>query len=233
MTTLTRMGVFGILAAGCGNYVDLPAAEPLPLVEAVLIGGATEPEFRIEWLTPGEDSRPATPAETTLELVGPTGAPVALRPTGVPGRFSASLSAPIEAGGRYRLQGTVAGQSLVAETTLPASFRVVVPADTLFATDPIDDLAEAEFRAEAVGATIFIADSAAFGPGGFATRQAVDTLRIPPPSTGRTITRLRVQALNRDGDRYLYAGDRAATNVAGGFGVLAGALERTLVVIWQ
>lgn len=220
--------------AGCGNVVDLPPiADPIPLIEAVLVAGE-RPTIRVTLLDPGTgQAAPLAPDAVRLDLAGPGTGASALTPTGDPTVFEAAVA--IVAGGHYRLAGTVAGLPITAVTNLPDRFTLAEPAaDTVTATSESGDpVAAIPYRFAARGAASFLADSLIFDTGEHVTRFATGRLlvlaRAPGGEAGPTV---RLLALNRDADRYLVA-VAPSTNIVGGFGVFGGALACRVVIAWR
>jgi len=231
--------IFTILVGpGCGHVVDVPEPPETPFIQAILVAGRTA-EARVEMLRVGEDEPvQIDPVEVDLALVDQSGTRCPLVPSsGSPGAYQATIA--IAPGGRYRLEGTVAGIPVSAETTVPVAFEVEAPADdTIRATPLVDpagfDLAEVPFRWSASGASAFQIDSATFTLGSLITRATEGRFALPRRAAGSPPgPRIRILALNADADGFLDRRGRPLSNIRGGFGVLGGAVEARRVVAWR
>ena len=227
-----------IPAMACGHVVDAPPpAARIPLIEGVLFAGATTSSIRLRWLDSAGGGRtfPVPPTEVHLVLCSDDGTETALRPD--PDSASGYLAAlPIAAGHRYVLEGRIADVSVVGATTVPTSFAIEIPdRDTIEAvpSPATAEIVTVPFRWNAVGAALFVVDSAVFVPASSSSRANSGTLALErrprgsPP--GPTLTFV---ALNRDAERYLYGGAAPGSNIWGGFGVLGGAISAKRVVAW-
>ena len=216
---------------GCATVVD-PPPHPgrTPVVEALLIGGTDTATFRLTWADSVASSRPdpIRPADVQLTLRTADGPGVGLVPhPDSAGWFLATLA--IAPGKQYRLDGTILGRAVAAATTIPASFTVAAPAGdvaagVLGAVEP--------FRWRAVGATVFAADYAVFGASQYHhTRDTTGLLLITAVDPARSPT-LTLWALNADAERYLHHPAAPTGNVAGGLGMLGGALTARRAFRW-
>lgn len=133
-------------ACACGTPATSPSEASL-VITLTLVGGQ---EVQTAYLHLGAradrpiPSRPeAIPAEQVAVIVTDAlGRSYPLEATAVPGEFRVALL-PVP-GATYRLQGTVNGRIISAETTMPSGFTVQEPADTIrLARDP---LGRAEMR---------------------------------------------------------------------------------------
>lgn len=221
--------------SACGHIVDPPAEPPrVPFVETVLIAGSAATTVRVGWLDrqlPGTSiSAPATAVDLTLtnETTGQSGRLAPHHDT----LFVATL--PILAGHRYRLAGRIGDAEVRATTTVPEQFVIEAPAgDSIILAAPIGDALTTaiDYRWHALGATAFVVDSAWFPPGQSATRAPIGQMVVARRPAGTPIRQLRIVAVNRDLDEYLYRVPASASNVFGGFGVVGAAIavERSLV----
>ncbi len=219
----------------CGHIVD-PPAEParIPFVEAALIGGSATTTVRVGWLDrqlPGTNiPAPATAVDLTLanETTGQSSRLAPHNDT----LFVATL--PILAGHRYRLAGRIGDAAIHATTTVPEQFIIDAPAgDSIILAAPIGDALTTaiDYRWHALGTTAFVVDSAWFPPGQSATRAPIGQMIVARRPAGTPTRQLRIVAVNRDLDEYLYRMPAPASNVFGGFGVVGAAIavERSLV----
>lgn len=117
---------------GCAAETEAPSASLVPVIQTLLVAGDSQQISWVEWRVPsdsafGREVRPVDPAVVQISLILPNGASIPFLPTpGVPGRFvAAALVVP---GGRYALRGAVAGLTFTAETSVPDSLAVLVPA---------------------------------------------------------------------------------------------------------
>jgi hypothetical protein len=142
----------------------------------------------------------------------------------------------IDAGVTYRLDGTIDGVQVDAETTVPAPLELVVPAaDTIdFADGQIQQI---PIRWRAPGASLLLSTAGFFllqpaGSGALPrTRDTVTTLILAP--SGTAVDSVELWALNPDADRYLFDLRSPRGNVRGGFGMLGGAARARRIVRWQ
>ncbi len=222
-------------ATACGHIVDPPAApDRVPFVEAALIAGTGTTTIRVGWL---DQERPGTvtPAlATTIDLTlsdETAGQSTRLLPH-TDTLFVAIL--PIEAGHRYRLTGRIGDATISATTVVPDRFVIEAPTgDSIIVAAALENFLSAtiDYRWHAAGATAFVVDSAWFPPGQAATRAPIGQMFVPRRPPGAPNRMLRIVAVNRDLDEYLYRMPAPASNVLGGFGVVGAAIVagRTLV----
>ena len=223
-----------VLLAGCGNLVDLPeAGPPLPLVEGLLIADSAAATFRLVWTDPpGTDPAvaPIPPGQVALALTGPGGRAPLEPVADSAGYFRARL--PIERGGSYRLEGTIADRPVRAQVTVPARFDLRAPAEPIaIARDGFTPVA---YRFDADGAAAFMATGARFrSTFSVSTRAPSGELFVDPPAPGAEQSTVVLFAITREADQYLFSRPTARSNVAGGFGYLGGAISLTREVRWQ
>jgi len=237
MATPTRQFLLAALTAAgaCGNVVDLPStADRAPFVEVALIAGRSASIARVGWIDhhlPGA-ILPAPASTVDLILYNET--------TGRSARLTQQndtlfvVTLAIEAGHRYRLAGRIGDATIHATTIVPDRFEVELPTgDSIPLAAGLEDFLSAtvDYRWHAIGATAFAVDSAWFPPGQAATRAPIGQLIIPRRPPGSPARTLRIVAVNRDLDEYLYRTPAPSSNVVGGFGVVGAAIvaERVLV----
>jgi hypothetical protein len=236
---LVAVALAAAVAVGCADLVDLPEpAGPELLIEAVLVAGANEGNFRVVRVFPGEGAGPNTPVPETavsLRLAGPDGSVTELVPAPGLGRFRAAM--PIAAGARYLLRGSIEGRAISAETVVPQQLRLTEPAgDTV--TLALGQLHRLAIRWHSPGASVLTVTDALFqvlppGTGVAAeTRDTVGELIVAPP-TGATDLVLEFWAMNPDVERYLYDRSSPRGNLQGGFGLLGGAATARRVLRWR
>jgi hypothetical protein len=225
--------------AGCADLVDLPEGlPPLLVVESLLVAGSASAELRVT-MVPALGSEPweaPAPSPVSLRLVSARGARVDfnLVPDSA-GLYRAVVS--IVGGARYRLEGTVGGRTIAAETTVPAALEIVRPADDTIPL-PLGSVARVPLRWRSRGATLLVSAEGQFPfgrPGtGVArvTRDSVAELLLGPPDEAADRS-IDFRALNRDAERYYFDPISPRTNVVGAFGVLSGAAPARRVVRWR
>lgn len=117
---------------GCKAAIEAPPPGPVAVVQALLIAGDSQQVAWVEWRVPADSSfgpevRPVDPSLVQVSLVLPNGGSVPFTPSpGIPGRFQAGAS--VVPGAHYRLSGAIEGVGLAAETTVPDTIAVRVPA---------------------------------------------------------------------------------------------------------
>ena len=237
MATPLRLLVFIILwsASACGHVVDPPPEPPrVPFVEAALIAGATTTTVRAGWLDSERLSSGVSAPATLVDLTltdETTGASIRLT------RHDDTLylaTLAIRPGHRYRLAGRIEAATIHATTTVPEQFVIEAPVGDSIMLDsasPTSLTTAVGYRWRALGATAFVVDSAWFPPGQTATRAPIGQMIVPHRPAGAPARLLRIVAVNRDLDEYLYRTPAPASNVFGGFGVVGAAIsaERRLV----
>lgn len=214
----------------CGHIVDAPrSSAPVPFVEGILVPGMI-PALKAGLVDPATPSGTTAASSVELRLRGPDGHWVRLASAG-PAAYTVDM--PVAAGATYELAGTIDGIPIAATTRIPTSFAVVEPAlDTVRATTGPFGVAEIRYRFAAPDAGAFLADSATFDTGEPLSRYpAGRVLLLGRPAGSPAGPVIRFLALNHDAARYL-AGPTPTGNLAGGFGMLGGALARDLVVAW-
>jgi hypothetical protein len=117
---------------GCGEVTGLPSADPVPVIQGLLIADQAGQLLQVEWSSPTHlpyesPARPAASSEVDLWLGLPTGDSLRYSPTGIAGQFG--VIAEVQNGQRYRLSGTVAAHTIAAEVDVPGIMRVTQPAD--------------------------------------------------------------------------------------------------------
>ena len=230
------VGWIGVVA--CADVVSGPVLPaPPPVVEAVLVAGATTVTARVgstdRWTDP-ESGQPAPlhPVRLWLESAGQ-----AARFDSTPdsaGYYRARL--PIVAGARYELHGSVAGLELRGATTVPGPLVLFEPGgDTI--PLPLGRIARFRIRWSAPGASSLVTTDGYFvagpaGGAGPATRDSIADFVIAPPDRAADVS-IEWWAENADLDGYLSAGAAGRSNLEGAFGVLGGASRVRRVLRWR
>jgi hypothetical protein len=231
---IARLGVAGLAAAGwvtgCATVVDPPAIDAsIPLIEALLVAGTTEPTLRLRWAGPvGQEPEPVAPADAALTLTADGGSSAPVLPFDpAAGLYRAAL--PIVAGRAYRLTGTIDGRTISARTVVPASLTLLAPAGPIAPTGPTERFA---FRWRSVGASAYSVDHAVFvSTRGRQTRDTIGEFILAPD--GPTLpSELTIYAINADAERYLFFAASAQGNVTGGIGVVGAAITTRRPLRW-
>lgn len=220
-------------AVGCSDTVTVPDEPPPPTIEGLLLADSSRSTFRIVWPTWGHAPDGDTPIgadSVSLTLEGPGGRASLTPDPNSGGLFRVTL--PIRAGERYRLEGTVAGRRIHAETTVPRRFRVESPADTIELGVPPP--ASITFRWSSEGATAYFARGARLDILASAQGATRDTAGLVyfDPAPGASSTSYTLFAVNLDADQYLFPYPAGRSNLEGGFGYLGGAIAVGRVVRW-
>ncbi|MFN0178799.1 MAG: hypothetical protein ACKVZ0_08330 [Gemmatimonadales bacterium] len=216
--------------AGCATVVDPPPTEPrVPLVEALLVAGTTEPTLRLRWAGQiGQVPEPVAPAEAILTLTADPGSSAPVSPVD-PSAGLYRAAVPIVAGRAYRLAGTIGGRAISARTTVPANLTVLAPTGPIASSVPAERFA---FRWRSVGASAYSVDHAVFvSTRGRQTRDTIGEFILAPDGAALP-SELTIYALNADAERYLFFAASAQGNVTGGIGVLGAAITVRRPLQW-
>jgi hypothetical protein len=236
--------------AGCGEVTGLPSAEPIPVLQGLLLLGEPRQLLQVSWSSPTHlpyepTDRPIDASLVHLWLVAPTGDSARFDPTGVAGQFAAV--AAVSAGASYRLSGTVAARAVTAQVTLPGALQVSQPTgDTLRLplTAEFPRMAFA-WRAESAagyqallvrggGTTqkvLILSDSASRSLFDIAP-DTVGELLFLAPSPGAPDT-ARLVIFGYDPTATAFFSSTTKGNVHGAFGLFGAAAKAEKVVVWE
>lgn len=214
----------------------------MPVVSLVLIAGQPQHEAVITFAAPASGPIPSTPfpvppSEVHLGVRDDAGTLHSLDPTGEPARFRVRVNAvPAH---QYLLEGTIRGEPVAAETTVPARFDMLEPAgDTLRAPAPGTGAAfwEAPYRFETNGGAGFSlqlvqASDSVTVVGSLRARSGVWDLLLPPTFDYTAPLHLRILALDQAAAQWLL-NSTPRSNIRGALGGFGSALPlvRPLVV---
>lgn len=214
----------------------------VPVLTLVLIAGQSQHEAVITLAAPASGPIPSTPlpvppSEVDLGVRDDAGTFHPLASTGEPGRFRVQLDAL--PGHRYLLEGTIGGELVTAETTVPTHFEMMEPAgDTLRASAPDTGPAfwETPYRFETEGGAAFNlqlvqASGNVTAIGSLRERSGVWSLFLLPTLDYTAPLHLRVLAVDQAAARWLFS-STPRSNVRGALGGFGSALPlvRPLVV---
>jgi hypothetical protein len=220
----------------CGTTVELPPApERIPVVEGFLLADSSTSLFRIVWSQPlgrpvVDSTEPVAAPLVHLVLRGPAGASGTLAPVADSAGYH-RVRLAIQRGALYRLEGTVDGVGLAAETTVPSRFDVAAPGDlTAVAAGSLERL---PFRWSSSGAAAFFARGARFPFGAVSTRDTMGSLS-PDVRPAGTDAPLLLFAISEEADGYLFGQPHPRTNLRGvAFGYLGSGIAIRRTVRWQ
>jgi hypothetical protein len=240
------------VALSCGEVTGLPSAEPIPVLQGLLILEEPRHLLRVEWSRPTHlpyetTGRPVDESLVDLWLVGPTGDSIRYDPTGSAGEFAAV--ATVSAGETYHLSGTIAARPVTAQVSLPGALVVRQPAgDTLRL--PLEDAVfhhvPFAWRAESAASyqALLVDDDGtthtAFVVRG--TASAAVLLDIAPDTTGELLIIPPTQGVPDTAPLVILGYDRTAAgffssttkgNVHGAFGLFGAAAKTEKVVVWE
>lgn len=212
------------------------------MIQSLLIAGDSLQTAWVEWRVPadsafGPDVRPVAPALVQLSLILPGGSAVRFTPAaGVPGRFDAAVV--VTAGGPYLLQGTVAGHTLSAATTVPQSLGIRIPAqDTVrIALGSCFGFCELPYHWVAGGAGEYFYIQSRTQTGQFvqagSTRDTVGVIRVSQSRSGPDTATLTVFALEAQAAAFLVP-TNPKSSIEGVFGLFGAASRATRWIVWQ
>ncbi len=237
---------------GCGEVTGLPSAEPIPVLQGLLVVGETRHLLQVRWSGPAHQPYEPSPipvesSVVDLWLAGPLGDSVRYTTTGLPGEFAA-LGA-IAAGERYRLSGTIAGRAVSAQAGVPGPLIVREPvADTLRRSLDDHSYLEVPFAwradsAAAYQAFLVRADGTMHPLFIRSPRDATGLVfDIAPDTTGHVLidpaftdmadtARLVIMGYDRRASAFFSS--RTKGNVHGAFGLFGAAVQTEKVLIWE
>lgn len=224
----------------CDATINSGPGAAVPVIQSLLIAGESLQTAWVEWRVPADSDyalgvRPVAPNLVQLLLIPPSGSPVPYNPVpGVPGRFAAAVVAT--PGGRYLLQGTVAGSPLSAETMVPDSLEIRIPAqDTVRIAPGACAFCRLAYHWDAAGAEAF-----------FYVHSATDTATIlHVGSTNDTIgvisvfsrggpdtTALTIYALDANAASFMLPYTPNGS-IVGVFGLFGAASRAQRWIVWQ
>ncbi len=134
----------GYVTTACRKIPTAPE-QPTPVVSLTLVAGAPLHVAVITEAARADSAFPSVfpaiePARVSLRVIDSEGTAHALTPTGDPGRFAVMVQ--VRGGERYRLEGTIDGETVSAETIVPRSFTILTPpGDTITTADGVASLA--------------------------------------------------------------------------------------------
>lgn len=211
----------------------------MPVIQTLLVAGDSQQVAWVEWRVPadsafGREVRPVDPALVQLSLILPAGGSVPFTPSpAIPGRFEAA--ATVAPSTTYRLTGTVAGVALTAETTVPDTLAVRVPArDTVDGTSCVVSFQYCEFLYSwsAVGATAYVYFQAQGAPARLSnfrsTRDSTGVMQLVPDTGTGPLTLL---ALEENAAAFLTV-DTPKSSVSGIFGMFGAATRAQRWIVW-
>jgi len=231
--------VLALGVCGCGAEIGAPPAEPVAVIQALLIAGDSQQTAWVEWRAHADSSfgpevRPVEPALVQILVILPDGSSVPFAPAlGVPGRFDAAVT--VDPGSRYRLTGTVAGVALAGETTVPDPLTVRVPAqDTVNGNSCVGSLlCQLPYRWFAAGAAAYLyvqseSDTSRLRDFGWTQ----DTVGVIQLLRGTGTEHLIVLALEEHAASFLTV-TTPKSSVSGIFGLFGAATRAERWVAWQ
>lgn len=236
--------------SACGEVTGLPSAEPIPVLQGLLIAGASRHLLQIEWSNPADvpyepAPRPVDSAVVDLWLSVPAGDSVRYTTTGVPGQFA--VVATIDVGRRYRLSGTIAGRVVTAQVNVPGALVVLFPAGDTLRIPVAAGFPRLgfEWRAESAGSyqallvrsdgtteqVLIQSDGDAIGLVDI-TPDSVGVLVIfaPPPEAPDTA---RLLIFGYDPSATAFFSSTTKGNVHGAFGLFGAAAKAEKVFVWE
>lgn len=235
---------------GCGEVTGLPSAEPVAVLQGLLILGEPRHLLHASWSSPTHlpyepTGRPVDESLVDLWLVTPSGDSVRYAPTGLAGEFAAA--ATVSSGQRYLLSGTIAARAVTAQVSMPGVLVVGEPAgDTLRL--PLDGFLSIPFawRAESAASyrALVVRDDGtmhrafvvrARDSSGLLLDIAPDTmgqLLIIAPSLGAADT-ARLVIFGYDRTAAAFFSSTTKGNVHGAFGLFGAAAKAEKVVVWE
>jgi hypothetical protein len=234
---------------GCGEVTGLPSAEPMPVLQGILVAGEPRQILRAEWSSPTHvpyepDGLPIDASLADLWLVAPSGDSVRYAPTGSPGELAAI--AEVISGERYRLSGAIAAHLITAQVEIPGPLVVYQPgADTLFLTG---SFAETPFtwRAESAAAyqALVVHDDGTTTTA-FIRRPGDSSgsiLDIAPDTTGQLVIfapfpeepdTARLVIFGYDPTTTAFFSSTTKGNIQGAFGLFGAAAKAEKAIVWE
>lgn len=231
-----------VTSSGCDAAIAPAPTTPVPVIQSLLVAGDTVQTAWVEWRTPadssfGPDVRPVAPALVQLVLVLPGGTRVPFNPApATPGRFDAA--AIVNAGGAYALEGSVAGLTLSAATTVPNALAISVPAQDTVRIPRGSCLAFCalpyHWAAGGAGAYLYVqsrVSSGQFTQTG-ATRDTIGIVHVLQTSGAPDTAQLTVFALEPHAAAFLLP-TTPRTSITGVFGLFGAASRSSRWIVWE
>ena len=231
---------------GCGEVTGLPSAEPVPVLQGLLIIGEPQHLLRASWSSPTHlpyesGGRPIDASLVDLWLVTPRGDSVRYAPSGVAGEFA--VVATVSAGERYLLSGTVAARAVTAQVTVPGNLVVGQPADDTIRMPLGTDLLLIPFAWRAESAATYqalLVEGNGTTHRGFIRRDR-GLLDIAPDTIGQLLISLsraepdtaRLVIFGYDRTAAAFLSSTTKGNVHGAFGLFGAAAKAEKVVVWE
>jgi len=235
---------------GCGEVTGLPSAEPVPVLQGLLILGEPRHLLRAAWSSPAQlpydtTGRPVDSSLVDLWLVPPGGDSVRYAPTGLAGQFAAV--AVVTSGERYRLSGTIAARAVTAQVSLPGPLVIAQPlGDTLRLRLASSRRTPFAWRAESAASyqALLVDDDGTthttyvVRPGDLSGR-AFD---IAPDTTGELVIfapfpeepdTARLMIFGYDRTAAAFFSSTTKGNVHGAFGLFGAAAKAEKVIVWE
>lgn len=236
---------------GCGEVTGLPSAEPVPILQGLLLLGDSQHLLQAEWSSPTQipfepTQRAVDPSLVDLWLVGRTGDSTPYATTGLPGQFA--VIATVRGGERYRLSGTVAGREVTAQVNVPGALVVAQPAGDTLRFPLAADFPEIPFawRAEsAISYQALLVRDDGTTRTALVVRERDSTgllLDIAPDATGRLLflspsprvsDTARLVILGYDQSATAFFSSTTKGNIRGAFGLFGAAAKAEKVVVWE
>jgi len=237
---------------GCGEITGLPSAEPVAVLQGLLVVGEPRHLLQADWSSPAHLPYEPTPQPIDSSLVdlwlaAPTGDSTRYAPTGLPGQFAAS--ATVQPGKTYRLSGTVAGRAVTAQVNIPGTLVVNQPAgDTL--RQELNELPFVDvpfiWRADSASAyQAFLVDADGIMHMVFVRLEMDSTGRIfstTPDTSGHLLIPSPSEGIADTARLVIYGYDPSAAgfyssttkgNVRGAFGLFGAAAKAEKVIVWE
>lgn len=223
---LRRLSRAAVLLAlglcGCGAEIGAPAAEGVPVIQALLVAQDSLQSAWVEWRVPADSAfgtqvRPVAPALVLLSLVLPDGSSVPFAPAaGVPGRFDAAVT--VTPGSRYDLVGTVAGVAVSSATMVPGPLDIRIPAQDTVTVDSSCIVCDLPYQWFAAGGAQYLYMQAANGT----TGDTIGVVRLIRPFAASDTVPLTVLALEAHAAAFL-AVETPQSSIRGVFGLFGAA----------
>lgn len=234
MRTAVALAVTG-LAACSGGITPPPLDSDVPVVQSLLVVGASRHVAWVEWATPADsvitdELRPVPPALVALWLLPPAADSVRFEPVpAAPGAFEVvgpSVGPELE----YRLSGTVNGIPVSARTRTPGALRIVTPEnDTIRVSRDCGLNCPLVYHWHSVGAAAY-----EYAYGGSRTIRGIvrDTIGVLPLQSRSGASAFRVLAYNPEAVDF-FLSSIVNGNVQGVFGAFAAVATAARVIVWE
>lgn len=236
MQRRTFVALVSIGLTSCSGGVTAPPSDSsVPVVQSLLVVGASRHLVWVEWATPADslisdDLRPVLPALVNLWLVPPVGDSVQFDPVPAsPGAFEVE-GVTVEPEQQYRLSGTVNSIAVSAGTTTPGLLRILAPeSDTIRVSRDCGLNCPLAYRWHSTGAAAYEFIYGESGAIHGIVRDASGVLALQP---GSGASAFQVLAYNPEAADF-YVPSIANGNVRGVFGAFAAAATAARVIVWE